>query len=569
MLSFIKSMFSMWIILLSLIQGGISEKLETYFLNSGHSFVNPIAEDLPSMECLHTDVNNIIPMKSNITLCYRMQPMKYTGEKEAWSTVVSFGTIQPDFQGLEEGMLIGTWEHETWFAIKNRTNQNFVWKSLGKNVMHDVQIWRHTCVSIDIDSKHVQLFENGKKQLEARVQSIQRIGDTLNHVAAGCLYRSSRYLSMYGRVTDLQIFGRTLSAGIMEVITGCEERVKGDLLSWDDTTWIRGGTKQDIKKENLDWKRTVCNKLTKSYHLIPHKINNIPNSIKFCKKYSSQLAIWNNKKEFADLISYLSGKNIMAAKECQGKVTKNSVTLQIWLGGQDNEEEGIWRNYYTDEVIAPQPWAEGRPYSDGESYNCMLLEITVVDKDEQNREITSAVIKDHKCAEELYCPVCLVNLPILKIFVRGLCKDSVYDTVYMFNTDDDGELLYFGQKSSMISYNRNRRQWLWSDMKDNISIATSSSPYSSLLMGVHTFDFSNVVDDPCIQDGVVRKLKFTRCAPGKFTCNDGLCIDIDQRCDKVEQCLDKSDEVDCKIVHMKGSYGKTIAPFSFNYKENK
>ena len=106
-------------------------------------------------------------------------------------------------------------------------------------------------------------------------------------------------------------------------------------------------------------------------------------------------------------------------------------------------------------------------------------------------------------------------------------------------------------------------------MKDNISIATSSSPYSSLLMGVHTFDFSNVVEDPCVQDGVVRKLKFTRCAPGKFTCNDGLCIDIDQRCDKVEQCLDKSDEVDCKIVHMKGSYGKTIAPFSFDYKMNK
>ena len=190
----------MWIILLSLFQDGIAVKLNTFFLNSGHSFLNPIPEDLPDIECLHTDMSNIIPMKNNITVCYRMQPMKYTGEKESWSTIVSFGTIQPDFQDLEEGMLIGTWEHETWFAIKNRTNKSFAWKSLGKNFMHDVQIWRHTCVSINIESRYVQLFENGKKRLEARVESIQRIGDTLNHVAAGCLYRSSKYLSMYGRV---------------------------------------------------------------------------------------------------------------------------------------------------------------------------------------------------------------------------------------------------------------------------------------------------------------------------------------------------------------------------------
>ena len=44
-----------------------------------------------------------------------------------------------------------------------------------------------------------------------------------------------------------------------------------------------------------------------------------------------------------------------------------------------------------------------------------------------------------------------------------------------------------------------------------------------------------------------------------------LQTDIDLGCDKVEQCLDKSDEVDCKIFNMRCSYGKSIAPFSFDY----
>ena len=565
---------NMWIVLVSLIPGGITEKLTTYFLNSGHTFRIPLQDTLPDIDCVHTNITNIIPMPSKVSLCYRMQPMRYTITKryprEPWSTMMSFGTIRPDFKGLEEGILIGAWEDEYWFAIKNRTNKNYVWQSLGDNFMRDVQIWRHSCVSFDFDTKQVQLFENGEKRYEKISEVVQKIGETLNHVAAGCLYRSFRYLSMYGRVTDLQIFGRVLPDGVMKAITGCEKRMKGDLLSWDDTAWIRSG-RQDIIKEGFDWKTIICKKVTNSYHLIPLKLSNIPNSVKSCKKYSTELAIWQNKDELSDLTKYLSSKNSMAATECQHRINEleKSVTLRVWLAAHDNEEETIWKNYYNDKVITPQPWAESRPYMNGESYNCMSLDMTIVDKDQEYGEIKEVEIKDHKCKEDFYCPVCSVEFPILKIFVRGFCKDSMFETSYLFNTDKNGELLYFGEKSSMITYSKGERKWLWYDMKDNNSIATSSSPYSTLLMGVQTVDFSNVVDDPCVQDGVVRKLKFTRCAPGTFTCNDGLCIDIDQRCDKIGQCLDKSDEVDCKIVHMKGSYEKSIAPFSFDYENNR
>ena len=51
---------------------------------------------------------------------------------------------------------------------------------------------------------------------------------------------------------------------------------------------------------------------------------------------------------------------------------------------------------------------------------------------------------------------------------------------------------------------------------------------------------------------------------GQFTCNDGQCIDIEQRCDQTSNCVDESDEDNCKLIFMKDNYNKKIAPFSFD-----
>lgn len=35
------------------------------------------------------------------------------------------------------------------------------------------------------------------------------------------------------------------------------------------------------------------------------------------------------------------------------------------------------------------------------------------------------------------------------------------------------------------------------------------------------------------------------CEPTQFRCNDGTCISISFRCDKYEDCPDRSDEINC------------------------
>ena len=158
---------------------------------------------------------------------------------------------------------------------------------------------------------------------------------------------------------------------------------------------------------------------------------------------------------------------------------------------------------------------------------------------------------------------------MLRIYVRGLCKKALFSQVYMYTIDKLGAILYLGEKTSTISFDTESQMWVWFDNKDNRSIATSASSYQSLLIGVHTFDFSGVVQDKCFKDGIVRRLKFTTCKTGQFTCDDGLCISIEQRCDQITHCSDISDEENCKIIHLESRYKKNIAPFVMKNSSNR
>ena len=56
-------------------------------------------------------------------------------------------------------------------------------------------------------------------------------------------------------------------------------------------------------------------------------------------------------------------------------------------------------------------------------------------------------------------------------------------------------------------------------------------------------------------------MKLSGCADDSFTCDDGQCIDINNRCDQVIDCRDKSDEMNCKLLVLEDGYNKDIPPF--------
>lgn len=56
-------------------------------------------------------------------------------------------------------------------------------------------------------------------------------------------------------------------------------------------------------------------------------------------------------------------------------------------------------------------------------------------------------------------------------------------------------------------------------------------------------------------------MKLSGCAENEFTCNDGQCIDVINRCDQIIDCRDESDEQECTLLRLKSGYNKMIPPF--------
>ena len=55
-------------------------------------------------------------------------------------------------------------------------------------------------------------------------------------------------------------------------------------------------------------------------------------------------------------------------------------------------------------------------------------------------------------------------------------------------------------------------------------------------------------------------MKLTGCKKEEFTCDDGQCIKMEERCDQIPQCEDETDERNCKILVLQHGYNKEVPP---------
>ena len=56
------------------------------------------------------------------------------------------------------------------------------------------------------------------------------------------------------------------------------------------------------------------------------------------------------------------------------------------------------------------------------------------------------------------------------------------------------------------------------------------------------------------------ELKLTVCGEDEFTCSNGLCVSIHERCDSARHCDDWSDEIGCSLTQLPESYMKKFPP---------
>ena len=93
-----------------------------------------------------------------------------------------------------------------------------------------------------------------------------------------------------------------------------------------------------------------------------------------------------------------------------------------------------------------------------------------------------------------YCPVCKLDMAVRKITVRGLCPDSMFNTVYTLTIMGAGAPRYLGHYTSSIQFDRDQRLWLWLDMKEGESKATRTE-YGYLMILMLIFCAENDIHD--------------------------------------------------------------------------
>ncbi|XP_023343016.1 uncharacterized protein LOC111712593 [Eurytemora carolleeae] len=206
------------------------DPIDVYFLNKHYDLrANDYFED-KEHECVITPPGAEYRYSQQMTLCWRQYPIRYEFPTGPYSGVISLGTLNSDRSDfdvcrLQEGLLYGNWDNGPWFGFKSKDNPEHIWVGMGTNVQ-ELQIWQHTCLSLDMKTGDIRLSENGVITFATSSSLLKgfntRINDTFKIAAPGCSWRKlhSKYQSIYGKVTDFQVFSTVLAEEEMNAITG-------------------------------------------------------------------------------------------------------------------------------------------------------------------------------------------------------------------------------------------------------------------------------------------------------------------------------------------------------------
>ena len=174
----------------------------------------------------------------------------------------------------------------------------------------------------------------------------------------GCHYRNRevKYMSMFGSVTDAQVFSRELSTEEMVEVTSCRQFLQGDILSWDREPWVLRSPWNRSEAELLDLERDVCGPRPRGYFLVPQPLT-FTEAGHVCSKLAGAPASYTSEAEFSDLLRFLSLASNMRASACLDLMEDGSTGVQVWAGGQYEAGREAWTAWDTGrdvEVVASQ-----------------------------------------------------------------------------------------------------------------------------------------------------------------------------------------------------------------------
>ena len=393
--------------------------------------------------------------------------------------------------------------------------------------------------------------------------------------------------SLIGQITNLNLFSPALSMKRMQALTEAEGRecgLPGNFLSWEGTSFKREVDNKAASSGNVESKKATWTLHGKAEAKVKEgPCGNKRDLIVFAKRLMSPVDCIKHCLKIGNRIPSLTTHQDWQRISTELKI-RNFAFLEVFLlpitkaNLKDNfiSRTAVWRDYYTGEQLEnyTKPWDDDTDPINGTD-DCVDLHAWSWK--------WRAISCNDGGAAKMMCPCKYDHSKPHRIFLRGLCVSSPFGKSLWYTPRQTpvnfADIYYVGGVSTRIEFNNNT--WHIYDLTSDVT-ATSSADHDTFVLGKRNWTIQN--DHKQCQDsngqGAVgefkTELKLTGCKQGvksykgawlstddgEFTCNDGQCVSMRKRCDRLSDCDDRSDEENCNLVNLMKGYNKKNPPFS-------
>ena len=386
--------------------------------------------------------------------------------------------------------------------------------------------WNSFCLSLSASKKQFDIVFNGVALVTEGSYNGFHLKETGNVWMMGGKVTTDAggWNSLFGAMTDVNIWNRSFSQAELVQWTRCELQTKGNILNWDTAHWNTVGlNKFEMKKDE------VCGtKETKEFLMIFKDEKTFDDTIRHCKAVGGEIAVASNTRAMQEMIEAAK-----LADECGSG---------FFSGYTDELEEGVWRDANTAEKMTWGNWSQGEPNNYDGDEHCTGF------------SVANGEINNQKCSKE-YCPICRVK-ENTELHLQGICKSSYIDRFYVMQSP----ISLLGYIQTEMVWKEGSHRWEIRNMITNTTEAFTNST-SNFPIGKHLWYFLDKSD--CNSTYLNLHLKIQQ--PGTFCCDDGFCIASELVCNNFENCKNREDEKNCRRIKIvKPKYRKENSPSTYD-----
>ena len=404
--------------------------------------------------------------------------------------------------------------------------------------------------------------------------------------------------TLVGMIAEIELFSEILSLDKMLCMTEegtnkCD--IDGDLVSWKNMIWkgdIVSSSTDEVQTEATTHGQTTVKVIDYSEGPLQAQgnVNFFPmHSISFyecmehCKKLGSRSVRSRTQEEWEKLMMVISNSKFSPKEHIWLSLTLGVRKRPKHWGKSIGGQPGIWWDYFTgkQQENFTIPWWD--PVIGPWSYNSECLTMNANSK----KWFSSDDCNPHGYKMFCACQNDRSTSGIPRLLLRGVCPHSNLRTrdplrgLYFTAESNAGhprDIGFVGGMSSRIDFNRTSNQWTLQDTLSDTTAKTEAKK-DTFILGKYNWTILND-DKQCQTDGDLlykTELKLTGCNQGfifdksgnmvnitndgEFTCNNGQCVSMRDRCDHYPDCDDKSDEIGCNLLNIIEGYNKKVPPF--------